>query len=133
MPSTAAAPATSDEYKAAIGEGYAWLGGFAELRDLTWVDLPTSHWPMWSRGRRSWRRCSETSRGQRLRAERAFATQSAEEPARSARISAYCSADVAEVDVEREPGTGIGVRVPRGERARRPRADTAPPSPPGAP
>ena len=24
---------------------------FAELRDITWVDLPTSHWPMWSRPR----------------------------------------------------------------------------------
>ena len=26
-----------------------WLGGLYELRDITWVDLPTSHWPMWSR------------------------------------------------------------------------------------
>jgi pimeloyl-ACP methyl ester carboxylesterase len=26
-----------------------WLAGLAELRDITWVDLPTSHWPMWSR------------------------------------------------------------------------------------
>ncbi|HET7855043.1 MAG TPA: alpha/beta hydrolase [Gaiellaceae bacterium] len=42
---------TSDEYKAAVKEGYPWLGGFAELRDVTWVDLPTSHWPMWSRPR----------------------------------------------------------------------------------
>jgi pimeloyl-ACP methyl ester carboxylesterase len=42
---------SSDEYKAAVAEGYAWLGGFAELRDVTWVDLPTSHWPMWSRPR----------------------------------------------------------------------------------
>jgi pimeloyl-ACP methyl ester carboxylesterase len=40
---------TSDEYKAAVKEGYAWLGGFGELRNITWVDLPTSHWPMWSR------------------------------------------------------------------------------------
>lgn len=40
---------TSDEYKAAVHEGYTWLGGFAELRDVTWIDLPTSHWPMWSR------------------------------------------------------------------------------------
>jgi pimeloyl-ACP methyl ester carboxylesterase len=40
---------TSDQYKAAVKEGYAWLGGFAELRDVAWVDLPTSHWPMWSR------------------------------------------------------------------------------------
>jgi pimeloyl-ACP methyl ester carboxylesterase len=40
---------TSEQYKAAVEEGYAWLGGFKELRDITWVDLPTSHWPMWSR------------------------------------------------------------------------------------
>jgi pimeloyl-ACP methyl ester carboxylesterase len=40
---------TSEQYKEAIKEGYAWLAGFAELRNLTWVDLPTSHWPMWSR------------------------------------------------------------------------------------
>jgi pimeloyl-ACP methyl ester carboxylesterase len=40
---------SSDDYKAAVKEGYAWLGGFAELREITWVDLPTSHWPMWSR------------------------------------------------------------------------------------
>jgi pimeloyl-ACP methyl ester carboxylesterase len=40
---------TSEQYKDAVREAYAWLGGFAELRDLTWVDLPTSHWPMWSR------------------------------------------------------------------------------------
>jgi hypothetical protein len=37
--------------KAAMNEGYAWLGGFAELHDVTWVDLPTSHWPMWARPR----------------------------------------------------------------------------------
>jgi pimeloyl-ACP methyl ester carboxylesterase len=40
---------TSEQYKDAVKEGYAWLGGFAELRDITWIDLPTSHWPMWSR------------------------------------------------------------------------------------
>ena len=28
-----------------------WLRGLAELRDVTWIDLPTSHWPMWSRPR----------------------------------------------------------------------------------
>ena len=27
----------------------AWLAGVSELRDVTWIDLPTSHWPMWSR------------------------------------------------------------------------------------
>ncbi len=42
---------TSDQYKAAIDEGYTWLGGFKELRNIDWVDLPTSHWPMWSRTR----------------------------------------------------------------------------------
>ena len=40
---------TSEQYKDAVKEGYSWLGGFAELRNITWVDLPTSHWPMWSR------------------------------------------------------------------------------------
>jgi pimeloyl-ACP methyl ester carboxylesterase len=27
----------------------AFLAGILELRDATWIDLPTSHWPMWSR------------------------------------------------------------------------------------
>jgi pimeloyl-ACP methyl ester carboxylesterase len=40
---------TSQQIKAAVQEGYAWIGGLAELRDVTYVDLPTSHWPMWSR------------------------------------------------------------------------------------
>jgi pimeloyl-ACP methyl ester carboxylesterase len=40
---------TSQEYQDAVKEGYAWLGGLTELRDVTWIDLPTSHWPMWSR------------------------------------------------------------------------------------
>ena len=34
---------------AARDEDWAWLAGVRELRDVTWVDLPTSHWPMWSR------------------------------------------------------------------------------------
>ena len=28
---------------------WAFLAGIPELRDLTWIDLPTSHWPMWSK------------------------------------------------------------------------------------
>jgi pimeloyl-ACP methyl ester carboxylesterase len=40
---------TSQEYKDAVKDGHAWLAGLTELRDVTWVDLPTSHWPMWSR------------------------------------------------------------------------------------
>jgi pimeloyl-ACP methyl ester carboxylesterase len=39
----------SEKVKEAVEQGYAWLGGITELRDITWVDLPTSHWPMWSR------------------------------------------------------------------------------------
>jgi pimeloyl-ACP methyl ester carboxylesterase len=42
---------TSDQYKQAVDDGQTWLGGFKDLRNLTWVDLPTSHWPMWSRTR----------------------------------------------------------------------------------
>lgn len=40
---------TSDQYKEAAAQGYSWLGGLNELHDLTYLDLPTSHWPMWSR------------------------------------------------------------------------------------
>ena len=28
---------------------WAFLAGIPELNNATWVDLPTSHWPMWSR------------------------------------------------------------------------------------
>ena len=41
----------SEQVKAAVDEGYAWLAGLKELRNVTWMDLPTSHWPMWSRPR----------------------------------------------------------------------------------
>jgi pimeloyl-ACP methyl ester carboxylesterase len=30
---------------------WAFLAGIGELRDLHWIDLPTSHWPMWSKPR----------------------------------------------------------------------------------
>jgi pimeloyl-ACP methyl ester carboxylesterase len=40
---------TSEQIKAAVEKGYPWVGGLAELRDVTYVDLPTGHWPMWSR------------------------------------------------------------------------------------
>jgi pimeloyl-ACP methyl ester carboxylesterase len=50
VPSTVICTAfTSEGYKKAIEEGYSFLAGFKELRDITWIDLPTSHWPMWSR------------------------------------------------------------------------------------
>jgi pimeloyl-ACP methyl ester carboxylesterase len=40
---------SSDQIKAAVEEDYPWLRGLTELRNVTWFDLPTSHWPMWSR------------------------------------------------------------------------------------
>ena len=40
---------TSEQYKEAVEAGYTFIAGLAELRDLTYVDLPTSHWPMWSK------------------------------------------------------------------------------------
>jgi len=42
---------TSEQYKDAVKEGQSWLGGLTELRNITYVDLPKSHWPMWSRPR----------------------------------------------------------------------------------
>jgi pimeloyl-ACP methyl ester carboxylesterase len=54
---------TSEQYKAAVKEGQAWLGGFAELHDITWVDLPTSHWPMWSRPQELARIIGDVARG----------------------------------------------------------------------
>ncbi|HEU4318871.1 MAG TPA: alpha/beta hydrolase [Acidimicrobiia bacterium] len=40
---------TADEYKEAVAAGYGFVKGLGELRDVTYVDLPTCHWPMWSR------------------------------------------------------------------------------------
>jgi pimeloyl-ACP methyl ester carboxylesterase len=42
---------TSEQYRdyAAGHPEWAFLAGIPELRNATWVDLPTSHWPMWSR------------------------------------------------------------------------------------
>lgn len=40
---------SSERAMAAVAEGYPWLDGLAELRNVTYADLPTSHWPMWSR------------------------------------------------------------------------------------
>jgi hypothetical protein len=50
IPSTVIATGfTPDEYKDAVKEGYGFLKGLTELRNVTYVDLPTSHWPMWSK------------------------------------------------------------------------------------
>jgi pimeloyl-ACP methyl ester carboxylesterase len=39
----------ASEYQKAAAEGAPWLAGLNDLTDLTYLDLPTSHWPMWSR------------------------------------------------------------------------------------
>jgi pimeloyl-ACP methyl ester carboxylesterase len=50
VPSTVVCTAfPSAEYRAAAQQGFAFLGGLKDLRDVGYVDLPTSHWPMWSR------------------------------------------------------------------------------------
>ena len=44
---------TAEQYQTYAREHPEWafLAGIPELRNATWVDLPTSHWPMWSRPR----------------------------------------------------------------------------------
>jgi pimeloyl-ACP methyl ester carboxylesterase len=44
---------SAEQYQAYAREHPEWafLAGIPELRNVTWVDLPTSHWPMWSRPR----------------------------------------------------------------------------------
>ena len=50
VPSTVICTAfSSDEYKDAVKAGYDFVLGLQEVRNISWVDLPTSHWPMWSR------------------------------------------------------------------------------------
>jgi pimeloyl-ACP methyl ester carboxylesterase len=50
LPSTVIATGfPSEEYKKGVEQGWAFLAGLGELRNVAWVDLPTSHWPMWSR------------------------------------------------------------------------------------
>jgi pimeloyl-ACP methyl ester carboxylesterase len=42
---------TAEQYQAYAKDHPEWafLAGIPELRNPSWVDLPTSHWPMWSR------------------------------------------------------------------------------------
>jgi pimeloyl-ACP methyl ester carboxylesterase len=42
---------SAEQYQAYAREhpDWAFLAGIPELRNVTWIDLPTSHWPMWSR------------------------------------------------------------------------------------
>jgi pimeloyl-ACP methyl ester carboxylesterase len=52
IPSTIIATGfTAEDYRTYASEHPEWafLAGIPELRNVTWVDLPTSHWPMWSK------------------------------------------------------------------------------------
>ena len=42
---------TAEQYQTYAREHPEWafLAGIPELRNASWIDLPTSHWPMWSR------------------------------------------------------------------------------------
>ena len=50
IPTTAICTAfSSADYQEYAKQGMPFLAGYLELRNIDWVDLPTSHWPMWSR------------------------------------------------------------------------------------
>jgi pimeloyl-ACP methyl ester carboxylesterase len=54
IPSTIVATGfSSADYRKYAAEHPEWpfLAGLPELRNVTWIDLPTSHWPMWSKPR----------------------------------------------------------------------------------
>ena len=56
IPSTIIATGyTAADYQTYAREHPDWsfLAGIPELRNVTWVDLPTSHWPMWSKPQRA--------------------------------------------------------------------------------
>jgi pimeloyl-ACP methyl ester carboxylesterase len=52
IPSTVVATGyTAEAYQKYAKEHPEWafLAGLPELRNVSWIDLPTSHWPMWSK------------------------------------------------------------------------------------
>jgi pimeloyl-ACP methyl ester carboxylesterase len=52
IPSTIVAtgfPAAAYQRYAREHPEWSFLAGLNEVRKVTWIDLPTSHWPMWSR------------------------------------------------------------------------------------
>ena len=51
MAAQVCASMSSDQVKAAVEAGHPWVGELARLRSVSYVDLPTGHWPMWSRAR----------------------------------------------------------------------------------
>lgn len=42
-------PASEYQKAAAEHPEWSWLAGIPQLRNATWIDMPTSHWPMWSK------------------------------------------------------------------------------------
>lgn len=53
----------SERLKAAVAKGSPGVGDLAKLRDVTYLDLPTSHWPMWSRPHELAKMLSDIARG----------------------------------------------------------------------
>ena len=52
IPSTIIATgASGEQYREWAKEGHAFLAGLNEVRNISWIDLPTSHWVMWSKPR----------------------------------------------------------------------------------
>lgn len=50
IPSTVICTGSSAaQLKEWMAGGYGWLNGLADLHRVHYLDLPTSHWPMWSR------------------------------------------------------------------------------------
>jgi pimeloyl-ACP methyl ester carboxylesterase len=39
---------TAEQYREAAAQGLPWMNGLSDLHDVRYIDLPTSHWPMWS-------------------------------------------------------------------------------------
>jgi pimeloyl-ACP methyl ester carboxylesterase len=40
---------SAQDYREAVEAGYDFVLGLRDLRTVSWIELPTSHWPMWSR------------------------------------------------------------------------------------
>lgn len=50
IPSTVVCTSFSEQdYRDAVEQGYSFVQGLRELRNVTYLELPTSHWPMWSK------------------------------------------------------------------------------------
>ncbi|MBS4218269.1 alpha/beta hydrolase [Bacillus sp. FJAT-49711] len=54
---------SSDDLKSFVKEGHAWISGLTELRNVSYIDLPTHHWPMWSRPKELATIIGDASRG----------------------------------------------------------------------